>query len=118
MQKAKLDLSEFMLMCRQAGYFDLSAVHTAILEYNGKLSILPVSGQRPLTPEDMDLTPEQTHICTEIIMDGRILEENLKRRGLDLTWLQRQLEAQGYSDAGKVFLGLCDEENNLALYPI
>ena len=118
MKKAKLDLSEFMLMCRQAGYFDLSSVHTAILEYNGKLSILPVSAQRPLTPEDMNLSPEQSHICTEIIMDGRILEENLKRRGLDLTWLQRQLAAQGYSDAGKVFLGLCDEENNLALYPM
>ena len=118
MKKAKLDLSEFMLMCRQAGYFDLSSVHTAILEYNGKLSILPVSAQRPLTPEDMNLSPEQSHICTEIIMDGRILEENLQRRGLDLTWLQRQLAAQGYSDAGKVFLGLCDEENNLALYPM
>lgn len=118
MKKAKLDLSEFMLMCRQEGYFDLSAIHTAILEYNGKLSILPVSGQRPLTPADMSLSPEQEHILTEVIMDGRILEENLKRRGLDLTWLDRQLEAQGYSSVGEIFLGLCDEENNLSLYPI
>lgn len=118
MKKAKLDLSEFMLMCRQEGYFDLSAIHTAILEYNGKLSILPTAGQRPLTPADMSLAPEQAHICTEIIMDGRILEENLKRRGLDLTWLDRQLEAQGYNGAENVFLGLCDEENNLSLYPM
>lgn len=47
MKKAKLDLSEFLLLCRQAGYFDLSAIQTAVFEYNGKLTILPVSGQRP-----------------------------------------------------------------------
>lgn len=116
MKKAKLDLSEFMLMCRQAGYFDLSAIQAAILEYNGKLSVLPVSGQRPVTPADMNLSPETACIYTEVIMDGRVMEENLKRRGLDHTWLDRQLEAQGYSSAREVYLGLCDDKNNLTLY--
>ncbi|HCC02474.1 MAG TPA: DUF421 domain-containing protein, partial [Ruminococcaceae bacterium] len=35
MKKAKLDLSEFLLLCRQAGYFDLSMIQTAVYEYNG-----------------------------------------------------------------------------------
>ena len=39
LKKAKLDLSEFMVMCRELGYFDLTAIQTAIFEYNGKLTI-------------------------------------------------------------------------------
>ena len=116
MKKAKLELSEFMVMCRQQGYFDLSAIQTAVFEYNGKLSILPVSGRRPVTPEDMNLAPEQEKIFTEVIMDGRILEENLKRMGRDAAWLDKELKAQGISGAGEVFLGLCDPELNLSCY--
>ena len=43
LKKAKLDLSEFMVMCRQQGYFDLTNIQTAVFEYNGKLTILPLS---------------------------------------------------------------------------
>ena len=57
LKKAKLDLSEFMVMCRQQGYFDLTSIETAIFEYNGKLTILPVSGHRPATPKDLNLAP-------------------------------------------------------------
>ena len=35
MKKAKLELSEFMVMCRQQGYFDLTNIQTAVFEYNG-----------------------------------------------------------------------------------
>ena len=34
LKKAKLDLSEFMVMCRQQGYFDLTNIQTAVFEYN------------------------------------------------------------------------------------
>lgn len=116
MKKAKLDLSEFMLMCRQEGYFNLNDIQTAVFEFNGKLSILPVSTKRPLNPEDMNLSPEEEYINTEVIMDGRILDENLKRMGLDITWLERQLKEQGYKNAKEVFLGVCDKNNKLSLF--
>ena len=44
-----------------------------------------MSSQRPATPNDMNLAPEQELLFTELIMDGRILDDNLKRMGLDLT---------------------------------
>ena len=116
MKKAKLDLSEFMVMCRQAGYFNISAIQTAVFEFNGKLSILPVCDQRPLTPADMNIQPVQENIFTEVIMDGRVLEDNLKRMGLDLPWLQQKVKAQGYRSAKDSYLGLCDENNNLFLF--
>lgn len=116
LKKAKLDLSEFMVMCRQQGYFDLTAIQTAVFEYNGKLSILPVSGQRPATPQDMSLAPEQELLFTELIMDGRILEDNLKRMGRDSVWLNKQLEQHRIHAAAEVFLALCDRNGKFLLY--
>ena len=116
LKKAKLDLSEFMVMCRKQGYFNLSDIQTAVFEYNGKLSILPVSKKRPVNPEDLNLSPAPEFIHTEVIMDGRILGENLKRMGLDDKWLQKQLNAQGYKKTEEVFLALCDENNQLTVF--
>lgn len=116
LKKAKLDLSEFMVMCRQQGYFNLGDIQTAVFEFNGKLSILPVSKKRPANPEDLNLSPGPEFIHTEVIMDGRILDENLKRMGLDDKWLQKQLNAQGYKKAEEVFLALCDENNQLTVF--
>ena len=118
MKKAKLELSEFMVLCRQEGYFNLNDIQTAVFEYNGRITILPKSAKRPLTPEDMNITPEKAEICTEIIMDGRIMYENLKRLGLDLTWLDKQLKKQKYDNAKEIYLGICDKNNNLTLFPV
>lgn len=116
LKKAKLELSEFLMMCRQEGYFDLSDIQTAIFECNGKLTVLPVSTKRPVNPEDISLSPAAASIRTEVIMDGRILDENLERMGLDTIWLKRQLKEQGCNDPKDIFLGLCDENNTLTLF--
>ena len=117
MKKAKLDLSEFLLLCRMQGYFDLDDIQTAIYEHNGKLSVLPVSTKRPVTPHDMNLELKAEYIGTEVIMDGRIMGENLLRIGRDENWLQKQLESQGYHDAKEIFLGIYHaEDDTLSLY--
>lgn len=116
MKKARLDLSEFLVLCRQQGYFDLTTIQTAIFEYNGKLTILPVTTQRPVTPQDMALTPDQELMFTELIMDGRILEDNLHRMGLDRTWLDKQLKQRHISSAKEVFLAVCDRNLKFVLF--
>ena len=117
LKKAKLDLSEFMLLCREQGYFDLDEIQTAIFEHNGKVSVLPKAANRPATPEDLKITAKATHIGVEVIMDGRIMGENLTRMGRDANWLHKQLRAQGYTDAKEIFLGIYHkEEDQLTLY--
>lgn len=118
MKKARLDLSEFMVLCRQAGYFHMNTIQTAIFEYNGRLTILPVSDQRSVVPADMSIIPPPDAIDTEVIMDGRILEDNLKRMGLDSRWLKKQVTAQGYRDAKEIYLGICDKDRKLSLYAV
>lgn len=116
MKKSKVDLSEFLMMCRQQGYFNLEDVQTAVFEYNGRLSILPVSNKRPANPADMNMNPKQEHFSAEVILDGRIMGENLKRMGKDEKWLEDQFHAQGIQNAGEIFLGLCDDEQKLTFY--
>lgn len=118
LKQAKLDLSEFMLLCREQGYFDLDEIQTAVFEHNGKLSILPNAANRPATPEDLKITAKTTHIGVEIIMEGRVMGENLSRIGRDANWLTKQLKTQGYTDAKEIFLGVYrSEEDVLTLYP-
>lgn len=116
LKKAKLDLSEFMVMCRQQGYFDLTSIQTAVFEYNGKLAILPVSSQRPVTPNDLDFAPEQELLFTELIMDGRVLEGNLKRMGLDMAWLNKKLKEYHVQSPKDVLLAICDRNKKFVLY--
>lgn len=116
LKKAKLDLSEFMVMCRQEGYFNLTDIHLAVFEYNGRLTVLPKAIKRPINPLDMNLIPKPDTITTEVIMDGRVLENNLKRMGLDIAWLTKELKSQGYNTTREIFLGICDDNNNLTLF--
>lgn len=116
LKKSKLDLSEFMVLCRQQGYFDLTDIQTAVFEYNGKLTILPVSSQRPATPNDLNLAPEQELLFTGLIMDGRVLDENLSRMGLNRVWLEKQLKASGVQSADEVFLAVCDRNLKFVLF--
>ncbi len=118
LKKAKLDLSEFMLMCRECGYFDLEEIEVAIFEHNGRISILPSSENRPCTPSDLGLTPKKSHIGTEVIMDGVILTENLKRMGKDREWLLKLLAKRGHKSPKEIFLAIFrKEEDRLTLYP-
>ena len=118
LKKAKLDLSEFMLLCREQGYFDLDEIQLAVFEHNGKLSILPKAANRPATPEDLKITAKATHIGVEVIMDGRIIGDNLYRSGKNEKWLLTQLKLQGHKEAKKILLGIYrPEEDKLTLYP-
>ena len=116
MKKVKLDLDEFLMMCRELGYFDLNEVQAAIFECNGKLTVLPKSVNRPATPSDLGLSPASASLFLEVVMDGRIIEKNLKRLGLDQNWLNQELKAQGHSGAKEIFLGVCDESHQLTLF--
>ena len=117
LKQAKLDLSEFLLLCREQGYFDLDEIRTAIFEHNGKLSILPKPEKRPATPEDLKIAVKATHLGVEVIMDGRVMGENLSRMGRDENWLLKRLRAEGCTDAKAIFLGIYrPEEDKLTLY--
>lgn len=114
--KAKLDLYEFQMKCRVSGFFNLSDLHTIILEPNGKLSFIPKSAMRRIIASDLNLTPEQEQLVCNIIVDGVLLEENLRDAGMNEIWLKEQLGAQQIASIKEVFLATCDRDGNLSIY--
>lgn len=118
LKKARLDLDEFLTYCRIGGWFDLNQLQSAVLEHNGVVSFLPKEKDRPATPSDLNLSPKQSQIQIPFVMDGKLMRENLERAGKAEPWVQRALEAQGYSDAAKVFLALWDGGEKLTVFPM
>ncbi|HEX3038103.1 MAG TPA: DUF421 domain-containing protein [Oscillospiraceae bacterium] len=116
LKKAKLDLNEFLTQCRNAGYFDLNNIQTALLETNGKISFLPKAKERPATPADLSLHPNQEKLVTNVVLDGNIMWENLKSTGNDESWLNKQLDLQGVEKISDIFLATCDCNNKLSIY--
>ena len=72
-RRVKLDINEFLTLCRAAGYFDLSGIGTAILEENGSLSVFPKSADRPLTAKDMSLSLPEDELAAAVVIDGKIM---------------------------------------------
>lgn len=116
LKKAKMDINEFLMQCRTNGYFNLADLQTAILESNGKISFIPNSLKRPATPEDLNLNPKQNFLVTNIIIDGKVLDENLKNTGNNFKWLHDNLKKQNAGKIQDILLATCDKENNLCVY--
>ncbi len=116
MRYAKMDLCEFLTQCRINGYFDLANIHMAILESNGKISFIPVSANRPVLPSDMGLSPTQEDIVANVIMDGKVMKENLQKAGRDRNWLEKELSANGIKEIKKVLLATCDANGVFRVY--
>lgn len=112
LRRATIDLNEFLGQARIAGYFDPNEIETAILENNGQISFLPKSQNRPVSPQDLNLQPEETSAWYDLILDGRLMEDNLKAAGRDMTWLHNQLHKAGIGQQKEVFYAACDKQGH------
>ena len=116
LRKAKIDLNEFLEQCRVSGYFDVSQLQAVILEGNGRLSFLPKTKERPVTPSDLNLEPEDEDLTAALVLDGHIMEHNLHHSGKNEKWLTTQLCALGFPEVKDVLLATCDLNNKLTVF--
>lgn len=108
LSRANIDLNEFLIQCRSAGYFDLNQLTAAILEPNGHFSFLPSETSRPVSPKDLGLTPLQESVWYPLIVDGKLLQENLRAIGCEEKWLQAQLRKFSLHSTAETFLAVSD----------
>lgn len=116
LKKMKFDINDMLEEIRSSGYFDLSQVEYAILEPNGEVSILPKPEYRPLTPKDMKVNVGREGLCSNIIIDGKIMHNNLKNIKKDEKWLNKTLKVKGYSDISKILLATVDVNEKITIY--
>ncbi len=113
MKKNRFTVDELMEELRMKGITDLSTVKYAILETNGQISVLPYANQLPVTAEQMNVTPEDVGLPLVIINDGRVLDHNLKTRGLNREWLHKQLDERHVRHTEDIYLLTVDEQNRV-----
>lgn len=111
---AKIDLDEFLTMLRNQGYFNLDEVETAILEQSGQMSVLPKDANRPVTPDDLKIRVHQKRPEIMVVLDGKVLDKNLKATGNNNEWLLNRLKEQN-KQLSDIFAAVCDGDNNLKI---
>lgn len=115
-KKSRLDVNEFLMKCRNNGYFDITQIDTAIMEPNGRVSFLPVSQDRPATPKDLKIAVTQDELVANVVIDGKIIEKSLSMIGKDGTWLRNQLKNQRHTDLSRILLASCDSKGTLTVF--
>jgi uncharacterized membrane protein YcaP (DUF421 family) len=113
MRRLRYNINDLIEQLRLNGYPNIADVDYAILETDGQLSILPKPGKRPVIAEDLGITPEYEGLPLSIIMDGRLLRNDLKKLDLTEEWLLGQLHSAGYHDVSQVLFASIDDNGKL-----
>lgn len=77
MKKLSLSTDDIFAALRECGYFNISQVQYAIMETNGKVSVMPKTQFAPATTGDLNLDIQESFIPIILISEGKILKENI-----------------------------------------
>lgn len=116
LRKEGIDLNDLEEEARQNGYFDLSKVNYAVLETSGKVSFLAKALHTPVVKSDMKIKAKDETLCANIIIDGIVLENNLKNMKKDEQWLEKELSNRGYKNYQNILLMTLDKQDKINIY--
>ena len=91
-KKEKIAINELQERLREKDIYSIGDVEYAILETSGQLTVIPKPEKRNLIPEDFGITPEYEGIPYDLVIDGRVMHDNLKAIGKDYNWLYKELK--------------------------
>ena len=115
MKKLNIDINDLLEQCRNNGTFDISQIEYAIMEVNGKISIMLKPEYNPVTMNDMNLKPTLQDLCANVIIDGRIMMKNLNNMNKSKQWLLKELKVKGYN-LDDILLATLDINEKLTVY--
>ncbi len=113
LKKLRYPYMDLMQQLRQAMVFNVGDVEFAVYEPNGQLSVLLKSQKKAVTPADLQIPTRYEGLATELIIDGKVIAENLASLGLDERWLQNELALKGINDLKQVAFASLDTSGNL-----
>ncbi|MEG0124918.1 MAG: DUF421 domain-containing protein [Clostridia bacterium] len=116
LEKLCFNLNDLLEELRTGGVLSPTDVGTAIMETSGKLSVFPLSQQRPVNPRDLQLETGYEGIPLTLIMDGKLERKNLTLCGKEEPWLMNQLKALGYERREAVLLCYLDTDGLLTVH--
>lgn len=111
LKKARYNIDNLLMQLRKKDVFNLSEVEFALLEVDGELSVLKKSPYNAATPKDLNISTPYKGLILNLIINGRIIETNLKLAGKNSEWLKAQLHLKKVNDIKDViFAGFTSDE--------
>lgn len=113
-RKLHINMDDITMLLRQQNIFSLVEIDYAILEPDGKLSVLKKPDYQSVVKKDMQMASATAeYLPAEIITDGNIVEKNLQEFNLSEEWLEQQLRAQNVFAARDVFYAELQSDGSL-----
>ena len=91
LRKERFTINELEERLRGNNVTNISDVDYAILETSGQITVLQKPSKREVTPEDLGIKPEYEGITYDLVLDGKVMYENLKKLKKDYDWLKKQV---------------------------
>jgi len=113
LKRLKYDIDEVIGLLRQKNCLSPEDVRYAILEINGQLSVFTKSEKRTITIGDLKLKSEEDSIPTELIVDGEMITENLKKQKLTEKSFLNKLKVKGIKNMEEVMYATVDDKGHL-----
>ena len=91
LKKLNMNLHDLQESLRQLNYFSFEQVRYAIIETNGKMTVIPTAENTPATAGDLNANNPEPELPVLIISDGKVMNSNLEKVNIDETKLQNIL---------------------------
>ena len=111
LRRNRISIDELISEVRQAGFATLDEIDYAIVEQNGKISVLPLKKSQAPSAEALGFDIEEGGIVHVLIADGRPNQYNLRLLGISDTELAHLLAERGVGANDLFFFG-CDDAKN------
>lgn len=89
--KENFTINELQERLRVNNISNLGDVEYAILETSGQISVILKSEKRTVTPQDLNIKLPETKIAYDLVIDGKIMYDNLKKINKNKEWLDEEL---------------------------
>jgi len=108
-----MNVDDLYEMMRQGGYYSFEQILYAIIETNGKMSLIPTSENAPATAKDVNVTNPPAELPHVIVSDGKIIKEQLKQMKLDHKKLNKIFEKLNISNLKQLLILSIDEKGKV-----
>ena len=110
LRRIRYNINDLLEQLRLKNFSNVEDVNYAILETSGQLSVIPKEEKKTVTLKDMNLKAKTQHLPVTVIIDGRIISDNLYKIGLSNNWLADQLRKNSIKSSEDVFFAYLNPE--------
>ena len=95
LKKERFTVNELEERLRGNNVVNIGDVEYAILETSGQVTVIQKPEKRNVTVEDLNIKPQYEGLAYDLVVDGKVMYDNLKILNKDYNWLKNQVSKFG-----------------------